>query len=162
MALRTFKIVLTLFIALQALLYVAGNLTNWDSAVATVGYVLSQQEHLYYPNHIFPAITSKALTIAALLTIVTAELSVGLLTLKGTWDMWCQRNSDAISFNQSKKFALIGCLMAMVVWFGGFIVIGGALFQMWQTQVGEGSWNGAFLIGGISALVYLVVEKEDA
>ena len=32
----------------------------------------------------------------------------------------------------------------MLVWFGLFGVIGSAFFQMWQTQVGTGSMNGAF------------------
>ena len=162
MGLRYFKIILVFFVALQALFYVAGNLANWDSAVSTVGYVLSQQEHLYYPNHIFPALTSKALVVAALLIIVTAELSVGTLALKGCWYMWRARKDDAAAFDRAKQFGLMGCLMAMVVWFGGFIVIGGALFQMWQTQVGDGSWSGAFMMGGISALIYLVVEKNEA
>lgn len=52
--------------------------------------------------------------------------------------------------------------MAMVLWFGGFVVLGGALFQMWQTQVGLGSFDGAFTYAATSGLVLLFLNQPDA
>ena len=43
----------------------------------------------------------------------------------------------------------MGAGMAMVVWFGGFIVIGAVLFQMWQTPIGAGSFHDAFIFAAI-------------
>jgi predicted small integral membrane protein len=51
--------------------------------------------------------------------------------------------------------------MALVVWFGGFIVIGGVLLQMWQTQIGAGSFHDAFRFAAIGGLVLLFVSQTD-
>lgn len=161
MSIRILKIILVVFVGLQGWLYVAGNLANWDAAIGAIGYVLGQSGHEVYTNHIFPPITSPALVTLALLTIVTFEFLVGALSLKGAWDLWKARKADAATFNGAKTFAILGAGTAMVTWFGGFVVIGGALFQMWQTPVGTGSFEGAFIYGAVSALVLLFVNSPD-
>lgn len=87
---------------------------------------------------------------------------VGALSLTGAWHLWRVRHDDADSFNSAKTFAILGAGMAMVVWLGGFVVIGGALFQMWQTQVGTSSFEAAFIYGATSAFVLLFVNSPDA
>ena len=86
----------------------------------------------------------------------------GVLSLKGAWDLWSARQASASVFNAAKAYALLGTGLAMVVWFGGFIVIGGALFQMWQTEVGAGSFRDAFVFAATGALVMLIVDRPDA
>ena len=162
MLIRYMKIVLVVFVGLQGFLYVAGNTANWDAAVGAVGYVLSHQENAVYTNQIFPSITSPALVTLALVLIITGEFLVGALSFKGAWDLWKVRKAGALDFNGAKTFAIAGPAMAMIVWFGGFIVIGGALFQMWQSPVGSGSFQGAFIYGGVSALVLLFVSQPDS
>lgn len=51
--------------------------------------------------------------------------------------------------------------MAMVVWFGGFIVLGGALFQMWQTEIGDSSFDGSFAYAVTAGLILLFVDRPD-
>lgn len=161
MAIRYLKIVLVIFVGLQGLLYVAGNIANWGAATGTVGYVLGQQGTEIYTTAIFPPITHPALVTMALLLILLGELSVGLVSLKGAWDLWRARRQPREAFNASKTFAVLGPGLAMVVWFGGFIVIGGALFQMWQSEVGESSFEGAFVYAITSGLVMLFVNTPD-
>jgi len=161
MTIRLLKIILVMFVGLQGCLYVAGNLANWDSGLSAVGYVLGMEGHEVYGNHIFPPITNPVLVTIAFLSIISGEFLVGALSLTGAWHLWRERRSDAESFNSAQKFAILGAGMAMVVWFGGFVVIGGALFQMWQTQVGTGSFEGAFIYGATSALVLLFVNSPD-
>lgn len=161
MTIRTLKIILVIFVGLQGWFYVAGNLANWSSAIGAVGYVLGMQGHEVYSTHIFPPITSSALVTIALLIIIAGEFLVGALSLKGAWDLWRTRKGSANEFNAAKKFAILGAGTALVVWFGGFVVIGGALFQMWQTQVGTGSFNGAFMYAATSGFVLLFVNNPD-
>ncbi len=161
MGVRYIKIILVIFVGLQGWLYVVGNIANWDAAVGAIGYVLSMADHQVYSTAIFPAVTSPALVTAAFLVILTGEFLVGAFALKGAWDLWKVRNASAEVFNGAKTFALIGSGMAMVVWFGGFIVIGGALFQMWQTQLGGNSFSGAFTYAITSGLVMLIVAVRD-
>ena len=70
--------------------------------------------------------------------------------------------STRLEHDRSLMTLSAGAGTAMVVWFGGFVVIGGALFQMWQTRVGTGSFEGAFIYGATSALVLLFVYSPDA
>lgn len=162
MAIRLLKIVLVIFVGLQGWLYVAGNLANWSAGLDAVAYVLGMDGHEVYGTPIFPPISSSVLVTMAFLTIVSGEFLVGALSLKGAWDLWHARRGSAEAFNSAKTFAVLGAGMALVVWFGGFVVIGGALFQMWQTQVGAGSFNGAFVYAATSGLVLLFVNQSDA
>jgi predicted small integral membrane protein len=45
----------------------------------------------------------------------------------------------------------------MLVWFGLFMVIAGAAFQMWQTAAGGASFNGAFQYFAASAFVLITL-----
>lgn len=162
MAVRILKVVLVLFVGLQGLLYVAGNLSNWDAGLGAVSYVIGMDEHEIYPNHIFPSITNTVLVTIGFLTILTGEFLVGILSLKGAWDLWQARAGSASEFNAAKTFAVLGTGMGLVVWFGGFIVLGGALFQMWQTAIGSGSFDDAFVFAGTSGIVLLFVNAPDS
>ncbi len=162
MSIRILKIVLIVFVGLQAWFYVAGNIANWSTAHWAVGYVLGMEGHEVYGSHIFPPITHPALVSVALLAIITGEFLIGALSLKGAWDLIRVLKGPADVFHASKTYAILGCGMAMVVWFGGFIVIGGALFQMWQTELGSGSFEGAFIYGASSFLVLLFVNSPEA
>ncbi|AWL12479.1 hypothetical protein HMF8227_02009 [Saliniradius amylolyticus] len=161
MAIRLLKILLVIFVGLQGWFYVAGNIANWDSGIGAIGYVLSMQGNEVYPNPIFPAITSDIGVTIAFLIILTGEFLVGALSLKGAWDLWQVRHLDGEAFNNAKTFATLGAGMGVLVWFGGFVVIGGALFQMWQTQIGSGSFEGAFIYALTSGLVLLIVNLSD-
>ena len=162
MAIRILKIVLVVFVGLQGWFYVAGNLANWDTGHAAVAYVLSMEGHENYAAHIIPPVMNSLLVTIAFLTIITGEFLVGALSLKGAWDLLRVLNRPADEFHASKTYAILGAGMAMVVWFGGFIVIGGALFQMWQTEIGAGSFEGAFIYAASSLLVLLFLNSADS
>ncbi|MEJ8567906.1 DUF2165 domain-containing protein [Elongatibacter sediminis] len=162
MAIRILKIVLVVFVGLQGGLYVAGNLANWEAAHGAIAYVLSMEGHEYYDAPIFPPITHPAWVTMTLLAIITGEFLIGALSFKGAWDLKRALKEPAEVFNSAKKYAILGAGMAMLVWFGGFIVIGGALFQMWQTEIGTASFEGAFIYAASSFLVLLFVNSADA
>ncbi len=158
---RIVKIILVVLVGLQGLFYFISNVLNWEFAQAAVGAVLSQADSPIYQNLIVPPITSPALVSLALATIMAGELLVGLISFKGALDMFARRSAPAADFNASKKYAILGCSMALFVWFGFFTVFGAALLQMWQGQVGAGSFQGAFIYLGTSAFVMLFVNQPD-
>lgn len=162
MGIRYLKIILVVFVGLNGWLYFAGNIANWDAAIGFIGHVLGMEGHEAYPTRIFPAVTSDVLVTIALLLILTGEFLVGALSAKGAWDLWRMRHKSADAFNAAKTYALLGTGMTMVVWLGGFVVIGGALFQMWQTELGSGSLNNAFAFAASGGLVLLFVNSPDA
>jgi predicted small integral membrane protein len=66
------------------------------------------------------------------------------------------------TFNQSKTWAVVGLTVGFCLWFGGFMVIAGEYFSMWQSKV----WNAqeaAFRIAAIilGVLIYLTLPDDD-
>ena len=158
---RYLKIALTLSVALLALFYAAHNVANWSSAQAAVGYVLGQQEHAVYPNSLVPAISSPAAVTGALILICLGEFAAGACALIGTYRLWTARQASASEFAAAKRLAVIGSGLAGLVWFLLFAVVGGALFQMWQTQAGALSLEGAFQFSGLSLLTLIYTSLPE-
>lgn len=158
---RILKIVLVIFVGLLALFFAAANIANWGPGLWAVAYVLGMEGHDYYTNRIFLPITNPVLVTTAYVVIIAGELLVGVLSLKGAWDLWCKRKGRADEFNSAKTFAILGCGMAVVVWFGGFMVFGGGLFQMWQSDVGAGSFRDAFTVAVTSGIIMLFLNNPD-
>lgn len=158
---RWLKIVLIVFVALQGLFYALQNLVNLHAAHDFVSNVLSMANHTVYPAHFGPPLSAAPLTWTALIIIVAGEFAVGLLGLKGAYDMFASRRAPAAVFDHAKRYAIVACGVAVALWFGLFMVIGGAYFQMWQTPEGFNAFHGAFIYAAISALVMLFVAGRD-
>ena len=62
-----------------------------------------------------------------------------------------------MAFDQAKKAVYLGAGIGMLVWFGLFHVLGGAVFQQWQTEAGDGSLRGAFWFGAMMALTAMFI-----
>lgn len=160
MAIRILKTVLVGWISLLCLFYAGQNVANLNEAHGAIAYVIGMEGHEVYPSSFVPAVTHPALTWFATILIITLEFLAGGLAAKGTWDLWRARRS-AETFNRSKTWAILGMGTALFVWLGLFSVIGGAAFQMWQTEVGAGSQQGAFQFLSMSAFVLLFVNMKD-
>ena len=158
---RWLKIILVIFVGLQGLFYFLSNAFNWSSAKLAVGAVLGQQDSPFYSTLVVPSITDPTLVAIALIGIMGGELLIGLLCLNGALDMARASSSTPEAFHHSKKLAILGCGLALIVWFGIFQVFGAALFQMWQGEVGISSFEGAFMYHASSALVLLFVNQRD-
>lgn len=158
---RYLKIILVVFVGLQGLTYAAGNIINWEEAKGFVGYVLSLEGHEVYPNDLAPAITSPALVTLTLMVIVTCEFLVGAVSMIGAMKMLGAAGKPADQFNASKSFAILGCGIGVALWFGLFTVVGGGILGMWQTPLGDGSMDGAFIYFMSSGLVMVFVAMRD-
>lgn len=161
MSIRILKIVLVLCVGLQALVYAIQNVVNLDAAFGAVAYVFSMADHVVYPDHIGPPVTWAPLVWLALCLIIASETLVGLLCFKGAVDMWRARHEAVAQFVRAKTAAILGCGLAMVVWIGFFMALGGAWFQMWQTEVGAGSLEGAFMYSVSSAVVLIFLNQSE-
>lgn len=161
MNIRLLKIGLVICIALMCLLYAGQNMVNLEAAKAVVGSVLSMDGHDYYPASLGPAITGPLWIMLATWLIIGLEFAAGLLAVWGALDMFRARNADAHSFNAAKTRALLGTGLGVLVWLGLFGAIGGAYFQMWQTQLGVQSLNGAIQYTLMCGLVLIFVNMPD-
>ena len=161
MAIRYLKMALIACVALLSLFYATQNVVNLESAYQAVAYVSSLTDHDVYPASFGPALAQPAFVWASLLLIILGEYAAGLLAAKGVWDLWKARRRSVEAFQAAKTYALLGAGTACLVWFGLFAVVGGAYFQMWQTEAGRASLEGAFQFAGMSALVLIFTNMAD-
>ena len=158
---RYLKMLVALTLGLMALFYAAHNIANWDAAVGSLAYVLGQADHAVYSRNLAPAFGDGPIPTLLTIVICGAELVVALTLLLGTFTMWRDRRSDAGAFAAAKRPAIWGAAGAVLVWLGLFGAFGGALYQMWQTQIGAASLNDAFKFGvfGFLTLIWLSMDE---
>ena len=158
---RLLKAALVATIGLHALFYALQNIANLDVAHASLLSVMSNEGHQVYPNTLFFAVSSPALAWVALGLVLIGEFAVALFGLKGGWDLFTVRGGTAEAFHAAKKAGIIAAGLALLVWFGLFMTFGAAFFQMWQTALGTGSMQGAFMYAMASAITMMFVCLTD-
>ena len=158
---RYLKISLAGFAAFFCLMYGLQNLANLHAAYGFVALMVGMEGHVAYPDHLGPSVQAPALIWTMLAVIIALEFAAGALAAKGAFDLWLARGASAAEFNASKRFALLGTGLAVVLWFGIFSAIGGAYFQMWQTETGNGALEGAFWYSLQNGLVWLMLRADD-
>ena len=135
---RCAKTLMTLALALFAFMVAFNNISDYGSNFAFVQHVLSMDTTFPSNKAMYRAITTPALWHAAYWVIIFGEsLTCALLTI-GALSMWRARRASAIEFARAKQWAVAGAAMGFLVWFLGFMVVGGEWFLMWQSRV----WNG--------------------
>lgn len=162
MNIRVWKIVFTVIFSLLVFSYAVQNVANITGGMfASFAYVLSQADHSAYPESVMPAITQPALIWAVLLLVLVLEFICGTLVALGACNMWKYRAGTSAEFRAAKIHALNGFGVGVVVWLLLFGTFGAALFQMWQTEVGTSSFNGAFQLTVYSLLLFGLISLED-
>jgi predicted small integral membrane protein len=157
---RIAKIVMLASLAAFALLVTFDNLIDYGTNFAFVRHVLSMDTTFPGNALLYRRVTSPALWNAAYGLIIMGEgltgLSLGLAALA----LLRHLRSAATRFNRAKRFVFIGAAAGFLVWFLGFMVIGGEWFQMWQSQ----TWNGqqpAFRFYMTIVAVLILVNQPD-
>jgi len=158
---RLLKCLIVLAAAMLCIFYAANNVANINNMYGVLSYVLGNQEHVVYPSSFGPSITMPALIWAAMIAVLIGEFGAGALALKGSWDLFRARRKSADDFQKAKTTALIACLVGVITWYGLFMAIGGAYFQMWQTEIGMASQADAFRFAAMLGILFLVVQSRD-
>jgi len=143
---RCSKVILVWSIALFAALVTFSNITDYDSNFFFVSHVLTMDTT--FPNN------------KGLWRAIDSPLIAGLCWLGG-WRLYrCIK--DPVSFNQAKSTAILGLTLGFLLWFTGFMTIGGEWFLMWQSEVANGQ-QAAFRFVMIIAvtLVYLIQIDDE-
>lgn len=154
---RILKSLLVLTIGVHALFYALQNIANLAQAHGAISYVMSGADHHAYPHTLFFSTDNPALAWLALALILAGEFSVAFFGIKGAWNMFLARKGSAEKFTAAKAAGLWAAGLALLTWFGLFGIVGGAFFQMWQTEAGDNSLRGAFFFALASAIVMLFV-----
>jgi predicted small integral membrane protein len=158
---RILKSTLVLFIGLHALFYALQNIANLDAAYGALAYVVSGADNEVYPATMFFKLDAPVFSWAALMLVLIGEFAISYFGIKGGWDLFKARSGSATEFHAAKRNGVIAAGLALLVWFGFFMTFGAAFFQMWQTAVGTGSMEGAFMYAMGSVVTMLFVCLTD-
>ena len=161
MALRIAKLLLVLALALYYTFVVFNNLTDYDSNYQFVRHVLMMDSTFAGNRGMWRALNSSAWHTAFYISIIAWEAVTMLLLWWGGWRMQRSLRASAEVFHQSKRIAIAGLTLGMLMWLGAFLTIGGEWFLMWQSR----TWNGqdaAFRMFTIIGIVLLFVARPDA
>ena len=161
MTTRLAKILLPLMLAAFAFIVTFDNIVDYSSNFLFVQHVLSMDTTFPGNTLMDRAITSRAMWQASYGMIIAAEGATCLLLLCGTLTLWRARRKDGANFNAAKSLITAGCVVGFLVWFFGFMVVGGEWFAMWQSK----TWNGQeaafkFYMAILGVLIF--VNQPDA
>ena len=159
---RLSKIVMVLALSAFAFLVTFNNITDYGSNFQFVQHVLSMDTTFDGNAAMYRAVTTPLLWTLGYWGIIAGEAITCLLLLMGGWRMIGQRSSAAADFDRSKGLVIAGATAGFLVWFLGFIVIGGEWFLMWQSPV----WNGQdaafrFCMIILAVLIYVTRPETD-
>lgn len=159
--LRISKIIICVSLATLALLVGFNNLADYEANYAFVQHTLSM-------DTVFPENTLKSRAILdpflwslAYGIIIFVEFLTGILLLVGAMSMLRNINST-LAFSRAKSWIYLGCLLGLLLWFFGFIVVGGEWFCMWQSE----KWNGIeaafrFVVLIMLTLLFTAMPESD-
>jgi predicted small integral membrane protein len=160
--LRFIKAVMVATVAGWAFLIAYDNVVDYGSNWAFVQHVLSM-------DTVFPgnALKSRAITDPALQkfgywAIIATEGLMAIVCLWGAWRLFGARH-DRHAFIAAKATAAVGLLLVWLLYYVGFVIVGGEWFSMWQSNV----WNGQqaavrFLTCAMFVMIVLLLPEEDA
>lgn len=159
---RLSKIVMVLALAAFALLVTFNNITDYDSNYEFVKHVLSMDTTFKGNAGMYRAITSPALWTLGYWGIIAAEGITGLLLLLGALRMIRAYSGPAGTFDKAKDLVIAGATLGFLVWFFGFMVVGGEWFLMWQSP----TWNGQeaafrFYMTILAVLIWVTRPETD-
>lgn len=159
---RYAKIAMTLALAAFAFMVTFNNITDYGSNFAFVQHVFSMDTTFEGNSAMYRAITTPAFWHAGYWLIIAGEGLTFVLFLLGGLKMLGARNGSAAEFNASKKLMIAGATIGFLVWFFGFMVVGGEWFLMWQSKI----WNGQdaafkFYVAILGVLIFVNQRDEE-
>jgi predicted small integral membrane protein len=160
--LRLTKIAMSASLTLFALLVAFGNITDYGANFAFVQHVLSMDTTFPDNTLRWRAITSPPLWHAAYWLIILGEALTGAAYAIGTVALVRGLRGSGAVFNRAKRFVYIATGLGFLVWFLGFMVIGGEWFAMWQSN----TWNGQeaafrFYAALLGTGIFIALEDRD-
>ncbi len=156
---------LTLITAAYYTLVAFSNLTDFGTNQAFVQHVLEMDTTFNDEDVTWRAITASVVQNIAYIAIIAWETLTALVLI---WALVAWVGALRVGgggYDRPRRLATLGWTMVLLLFGGGFIVIGGEWFAMWQSQ----DWNGLdpalqnVLIAGIALiLTHLPARDWDA
>lgn len=137
------------------------NVIDWDGTIAAIGAATSMTT-ISGGADSWQATDNLLIIWLGALFIVGSKLATGALCAIGATGMWRAQDADRAAYDSAREIALTGCAIAMIMLFGGFIVIAESWFELWRSESMLGPvLQSAFRYGGMITLIALFVASRD-
>ena len=159
--LRTTKILLILTVVLWGGIGAIHNIVDWSG---TTGAVAAATSMVTFDGgaESLQATSSPIIIWIGALFIMLSKVTASVMCIIGAERMWKARGSDSAIFAKAKEIALVGCAIAVIMLFGGFIVIAESWFELWRSDIMRGPvLESAFRYGGMITLIAIFVGARD-
>lgn len=159
---RFAKIAMTAALAAFAFIVTYDNIVDYGTNYEFVKHVLSMDTTFPGNKLMHRAITDPALWALAYGAIIAAEGIVFLLLAVAAMAMLFALRAPSAGFQRAKAWMVAGATMGFMVWFFGFMVVGGEYFAMWQSK----AWNGQeaafrFYMTLLAVLIFVMQKDEE-
>jgi predicted small integral membrane protein len=159
---RLSKLVMVAGLSLFALVAALDNVTDYGSNEAFVRHVLAMDTTFPRNTLRWRAVTDPGLQSAAYRFIITVEALTGTLFATAALDMALRLRAPKARFRRAASWVAAGAALAFLLWFVGFMVIGGEWFLMWQSA----TWNGQepafrFYLTVLAVSIYVMLDTGD-
>lgn len=160
--LRLAKVAVVASLALFADIVAIDNVIDYEFNFNFVRHVLSMDTTFPDNSLRWRAITDPLLWNAAYWVIILGEALTGAAYTIGSIALIRALRASGATFNRSKRLVYLATGIGFLVWFFGFMVVGGEWFCMWQSP----TWSGqeaafriyvAVLAGGI----FIALDDRD-
>ena len=159
--LRKTKSIMILSVALWGFIGAFHNVIDWSGTFGAIEAATSMSTIPGGPES-WQATDSVLVIWVGALIIVASKLATGTLCSIGAVRMWMAQNSDLEAYKAAKEIALTGCAIAIIMLFGGFVVIAESWFELWRSESMLGPvLQSAFRYGGMITLIALFVVSND-
>ncbi|MCG7757391.1 MAG: DUF2165 domain-containing protein [Nitrosomonas sp.] len=156
---RISKLVLVLAFALYASLVAFNNLTDYNSNFTLVTHVLMMDTTFPGNQGLWRAIHSPVMHHTVYGLIIGTEIAIAALCWLGGLRLY-RSIQNPVAFNQAKGLAILGLTLGFLLWFTGFMTIGGEWFLMWQSETANGQ-QAAFRLAMIIAAILIYLGQAD-
>ncbi len=158
---RLAKVAMTAALAAFAFIVTYDNIVDYGTNYEFVKHVLSMDTTFPGNTLMGRAITDPRLWALGYAGIIAAEGVVSILLAVATFSMLMALRAPAANFQRAKTWLVAGATAGFMVWFFGFMVVGGEYFAMWQSK----AWNGQeaafrFYMTLLAVLIF-VNQKDD-
>jgi predicted small integral membrane protein len=153
---RLAKLGMVASLALFTFVVTVDNIIDYDANFAFVRHVLSMDTTFPDDTLRWRAITEPTFWHVFYALIIFGEGMTCLAFALAASQMAHALRSSPPIFDAPKRHVHTGALIGFIVWFTGFMVIGGEWFAMWQSQI----WNGQqaafrFYVTLLAVLIYV-------
>jgi predicted small integral membrane protein len=157
---RIVKIGLIITVVLWGFFGALGNVLHWDETIGSVAAVTSMVTFEGGAES-WQATSNPLVLWLGALFIMLSKLTAGVFCAVGAGRMWQSRNGSVADFSAAKSIALAGCGIAVIMLFGGFIVIAESWFELWRSEAMSGVLTAAVRYGSMIALIAIFVATAE-